>query len=139
MKIISTAFCLAAIAAVGLGAQSGTTETKTKTKIDVKDGKDVTVRGCLAPNPAGGYMLTTTTGDMKYALVTNDDLSKDVGHRIEVKGKAADRGDGKVKIESSVGTTGGETAKTTTEMKGDMAGMHFLGVKSVKTLSSSCM
>jgi hypothetical protein len=139
MKIISTAFCLAAICAVGLGAQSGTTETKTKTKVDVKDGKDVKVEGCLAANPAGGYMLTTTRGDMKYALVTDDDLSKHVGHRMEIKGKAADRGDGKVKIESSVGTTGGETAKTTTEMKGDMAGMHFLGVKSVKMLSSSCM
>ena len=139
MKIISTAFCLAAICAVGLSAQSGTVETKTKTKIDVKDGKDVTVKGCLAANPAGGYTLTTTSGDLKYGLVTDDDLSKHVGQRVEVKGKAADRGDGKVKIESSVGTTGSETAKTTTEMKGDMAGMHLLGVKSVKMLSSSCM
>lgn len=139
MKIIGTAFCLAAICAVGLGAQSGTTETKSKTKIDVKDGKNVTVSGCLAANPGGGYMLTTTGGDMKYALVTDDDLSKHVGHRMEVKGKAADRGDGKVKIKSTVGTTGSETSKTTTEMKGDMAGMRFLGVKSVKMLSSSCM
>ena len=54
---------------------------------------------------------------------------------MEIKGKAADRGDGKVKIESKVGTTGSETAKTTTEMKGDMSGMHLLGVKSVKRLS----
>jgi hypothetical protein len=139
MKIISTAFCLAAICAVGLSAQSGTTETKSKTKIDVKDGKNVTVSGCLAANPAGGYLLTTTGGDRKYALVTDDDLSKHVGHRMEVKGKATDRGDGKVKIESKVGTTGSESAKTTTEMKGDMAGLHFLGVKSVKMLSASCM
>ena len=139
MKIISSAFCIAAICAVGLGAQSGTTETKTKTKVDVKDGKDVTVRGCLAANPAGGYMLTTRVGDMKYALVTNDDLSKDIGHLMEVKGKATDRGDGKVKVESKVGTTGSETSKTTTEMKGDMADMHLLGVKSMKTLSPSCM
>lgn len=139
MKIISSAFCIAALCAVGLGAQSGTTETKTKTKIDVKDGKDVTVSGCLAANPAGGYMLTTTRGDLKYALVTDDDLAKHVGHRLEVKGKATDRGDGKMTVESKVGTTGSETAKTTTEMKGDMAGMHYLGVKSVKMLSSSCM
>jgi hypothetical protein len=130
---------VAAMCVVGLGAQSGTTETKSKTKVEVKDGKDVTVRGCLAVNPAGGYMLTTTRGDMKYALVTDDDLSKDIGHRMEVKGKAADRGDGKVKVESKVGTTGTETATTTTEMKGDMAGMHLLGVKSVKMLSGSCM
>lgn len=139
MKIISSAFCIAAMCAVGLGAQSGTTETKSKTKVEVKDGKDITVRGCLAANPSGGYMLTTTEGALKYALVTNDDLSKDVGHRMEVKGKAADRGDGKVKVESKVGTTGSEPAKTTTEMKGDMAGIHLLGVKSVKMLSSSCM
>jgi hypothetical protein len=139
MKSITTALCVVALAAVGLAAQSQTTETKTKTKVEIKDGKDVTVRGCLAPNPSGGFMLTTTSGDLKYALITDDDLSKDVGHKIEVKGKAADRGDGKVKVESKVGTTGSETAKTTTEMKGDMSGMHLLGVKSIKTLSSSCM
>jgi hypothetical protein len=139
MKSITAAVCVVALSSVGLVAQSQTTETKTKTKVEIKDGKDVTVRGCLAPNPAGGFMLTTTGGDMKYALITDDDLSKDVGHRLEVKGKAADRGDGKVKVESKVGTTGSETAKTTTEMKGDMSGMHLLGVKSIKTLSSSCM
>ena len=139
MKVISTAFCLAAICAVGLGAQSGTTETKTKTKIDVKDGKDVTISGCLAANPGGGYMLTTKSGAMKYALVTDDDLSKHVGHRMEIKGKAADRGDGKVKVESTTGTSGGEKEKSTAEMKGDMPGMHYLGVKSVKMISNSCM
>jgi Protein of unknown function (DUF5818) len=139
MKIISTACFLAAICAAGLGAQSGTTETKTKTKVDVKDGKDITISGCLAANPGGGYMLTTRSGDMKYALVTNDDLSKHIGHRMEVKGKAADRGDGKVKVESSVGTTGSEKEKAKTEMKGDMPGMHYLGVKSVKMISNSCM
>jgi hypothetical protein len=138
MKIIGTAFCLAAICAVGLGAQSGTVETKTKTKIDVKDGKDISIDGCLAANPAGGYLLTTSTGDLKYALVTDDDLSKHVGHRIQVKGKAADRGDGKVKIESTVGTSGGDKAKSTTELKGDMSDMHYLGVKSVKMISKSC-
>jgi hypothetical protein len=139
MKVISTAFCLAAICAVGLGAQSGTTETKTTTKVDVTDGKDVTISGCLAANPGGGYMLTTTRGAMKYALVTDDDLSKHVGHRMEIKGKAADRGDGKVKVESTTGTSGGEKTKSTAEMKGDMPGMHYLGVKSVKMISESCM
>jgi hypothetical protein len=139
MKIISTAFCLAAICAVGLGAQSGTTETKTKTKIDVKDGKNVTITGCLAANPGGGYMLTTTRGEQKYALVTDDDLSKHIGHRMEIKGKAADRGDGKVTIESSTGTSGGDTTKVKTELKGDSADMNYLGVKSVKMISKSCM
>lgn len=143
MKLIGAAFCVAAICAVGLSAQTSTTETKSKTKIEVKDGKNVTVNGCLERNATGGYIITTSRGDMKYALVTDDDLSKHIGHLIEVKGKAADRGDGKVKIESTVGTSGaGKTeAKTesTTELKGDAADMRYLGVKSVKMLSSSCM
>src|SRR3954466_13845985 len=115
MKSINLALCVAAISAVGLGAQSATTETKTKTKIEVKDGKDVTVRGCLAPNPAGGFMLTTTSGDMKYALITDDDLSKDVGHRLEVKGKAAARGGGgRGRKAGERGEGGGARGRTTT-------------------------
>ena len=139
MKLIGTTLCLAAICAVGLGAQSGTTETKTKTKIDVKDGTTITLSGCLASNPGGGYILTTTSGEQKYALVTDDDLSKHVGHRMEIKGKAADRGDGKVKIESTTGTSGGDKTKVSTELKGDSMNMNYLGVKSVKMISKSCM
>jgi hypothetical protein len=138
MKAIFTAFGLAAMFAVGLGAQSGTTETKTKTKIDVKDGKEITVSGCLASNPSGGYMLTTARGEQKYALVTDDDLSKHIGHRMEIKGKAADRGDGKVTIEST-GTSGSDKTKVKTELKGDSPDMNYLGVKSVKMISKSCM
>jgi hypothetical protein len=136
MKLI-TAFCLAACCAVGLGAQSSTTTTKTK--MDVKDGKEISVSGCLDRNPSGGYMLTTTEGSMKYAVVTDDDLSKHVGHRVELKGKAADRGDGKVKVET---TTGKGDDKTTakSEIKGsDMSGMKYLGLKSLKMISKSCM
>jgi hypothetical protein len=144
MKRISTALVLAAACAVGLGARSSTTETKTKTKIDVKDGKSVTVEGCVAANPSGGYMLTNTRGDQKYVLVTDDDLSKHLGHRIEVKGTAADRGDGKVKTESTTETTTGtsgttEKSKVTGEVKGNAADMNYLGVKSFKMLSASCM
>ena len=136
MKLICAAFGLAAMCAVGLDAQSAT--TKTKTKIEVKDGKDITVSGCLENNPGGGYMLTSTTGAMKYAVITDDDLAKHVGHRVELKGKAADRGDGKVKIESTVGS-GDDKTKAKTEVKGDMAGMHYLGMKSLKMISTSCM
>jgi hypothetical protein len=137
MKLICATFGVAAMCAIGLSAQSGTTQTKTK--VEVKDGKNVKISGCLERNPGGGYMLTDREGGMKYALVTNDDLSKHLGHRIEVRGKAADQGDGKVKIDSKVGTSG-DTAETKTEVKGeDMAGMHYLGVKSVKMISASCM
>lgn len=137
MKLICATVGLAAMCAVGLGAQSGTTTTKTK--IDVKDGKEITVSGCLEKNPVGGFMLTTASGGMKYAIVTDDDLQKHVGHRVELKGKAADRGDGKVKIQSEVKNGDGEKAKAKTEMKGDMAGMHYLGMKSLKMISTSCM
>lgn len=137
MKLIYATVALAATCAVGLGAQSGT--TKTKTTVDVKDGKDVTVGGCLERNPGGGYMLTTTGGSMKYAIVTDDDLSKHVGHRVELKGKAADRGDGKVKIETTV-ESGDDKTKAKTEIKGgDMSGMKYLGLKSLKMISTSCM
>jgi len=83
-------------------------------------------------------MLTTVRGEQKYALVTDDDLSKHIGHRMEIKGKAADRGDGKVTIEST-GTSGGDKTKVKTELKGDGPDMNYLGVKSVKMLSKSCM
>ena len=135
MKLICAAFGLAAMCAVGLGAQT----TTTKTKLEVKDGKEITVSGCLERNPSGGYMLTTTQGAMKYAVVTDDDLAKHVGHRVELKGKAADRGDGKVKIESTT-KTGDDKARAKTEIKGeDMAGMKYLGMKSLKMISTSCM
>jgi hypothetical protein len=135
MKLICAAFGLAAMCAVGLGAQT----TTTKTKVEVKDGKDITVSGCLERNPTGGYMLTTTQGALKYAIVTDDDLAKHVGHRVELKGKAADRGDGKVKIESTT-KTGDDKARAKTEIKGeDMAGMKYLGMKSLKMISTSCM
>ena len=70
-------------------------------------------------------------------LVTNEDLSKHVGHRMEMKGKAADRGDGKVKIDSTA-TNGGDKTTVKTELKGDKADMNYLGLKSFKMLSASC-
>ena len=63
---------------------------------------------------------------------------------LEVKGLAADRGDGKVKVESKVGTTGeingvkvdDSKSKQTTEIEG--ANLRYLSVRSVKKLSDSC-
>src|SRR5437879_1298577 len=106
MKLISV-FCLAAICAMGVGAQSSET-TRSKTKVKVDGGRDVTVSGCLARNLDGGYKLTDVQGRMVYALVGGDDLDKHVGHRIEVKGKATDGHDGKVKIETETKTSGDE-------------------------------
>lgn len=133
MKLIGATIAIAVVCAAGLVAQSS--KTKETTKVKVKDGKEVTVVGCVAANPGGGYMITDSAGDMRYALVGDDDVAKHVGHRIEVRGTATDRGDGKVKVESKV-KTDGHTSEAKTTAKGD--GMHFLGVKSIKMIAASC-
>jgi hypothetical protein len=78
-------------------------------------------------------------------LVASDedaDLDDHVGHRVEVKGKAADKGSGKVKIESKseVESTSGDKKKreSKTEVAGDLDGLPFLGVKSIRTLATVC-
>src|SRR5437764_11980460 len=99
MKLIAAAACLSVLCAVGLTAQ---TEHTSKSKISVKDGKDVTVTGCVEPMASGaGFMLTDAADKSgrvhSYVLVSDDvDLSKHVGHRVEIKGMAGDRGAAKV-------------------------------------------
>jgi len=136
MKLIGAAFAIAAMCAAGAAAQTQTTHEEDTKKIEIKDGKKVTVTGCLETNPAGGYMLLDETGDMKYALVTDRDLSKHVGERVAVRGKATDRGDARVKMESKVGTTG-STRDSKAELEGDLD-LRLLGVDSVKRLAKSC-
>jgi hypothetical protein len=136
MKLMSATLCVAALCVAGLGAQSTTETTKSKTKVKVDGGRDVTVSGCLARNLDGGYKITDPRGRTLYALVGGDDLDKHVGHRIEVKGKATDGHDGKVKVETETETSRSEKTKERTELTGDV---HALGVKSVKMIASSCM
>ena len=136
MKLISTTFAVAAMCAAVGAAQTQTTRQEDSQKIEIKDGKKVTVTGCLDASPTGGYMLIDEVGDLKYALVTEKDLEKYLGERVQVRGKATDRGDARVKIESKVGTTG-TTSESKTELKGDLD-LKFLGVDSVKRLSKSC-
>jgi len=132
MKHIITA-CLAALWVTAAAAQT-TETTRTKTKVRVDDGKEVTVSGCVAENPNGGYMLTNNSGGMEYALVGGDDMAKHVGHRVEVKGKATDADHGKVKIESKEKTNRADTTHEKSELKGG----HALSVKSLKMIASSC-
>ena len=142
MKLIGAAFGIAALCAVGAAAQTATVHEHGKEKIEVKDGKKVTVHGCLEQSAGGAYIVTNDEGGLKYELVTEKNLSDDVGHYVSVRGKAADRGDAKVKVESKVGTSGSTSATTTTderkaELKGDL-GLKYLGVDSVKKLAKSC-
>jgi len=146
MKLIASAVVLAAAFSAGLAAQ--TMEQTTKSKITVKDGKDVTVTGCVERTASGtGFMLTDAADKdgrvHSYMLVSDDvDLAKHVGHRVEIKGKAADRGDAKIKTESETKTKveHGDDKEThgKSELKGDLSGLPFLGVKDVKMIAAAC-
>ena len=137
MKLIGATFAAAILCMTGAAAQTQVNHHEDRQKIEIKDGKKVTIAGCLATNREGGYILTDGGGDLKYALVTDKNLDKYLGDRVEVRGKATDRGDAKVKVESKVGTSG-STREAKTELQGDLD-LKFLGVDSVKRLSKSCM
>jgi len=125
--------------AVAVTAQTGTSERKEKTKIEIKDGRDVALTGCLERSSGvTNYVLTDEVGDLKYAVVTDDDLGRYVNRRVEIKGRAADRGDGKVKIERKTEGTSGRETESKVEAKGDTTVLPFLGLKSIKSVGPSC-
>ena len=137
MKLTTLTCCFAIAGAVTLGAQSS--ETTTTTKIEVKNGKDVKVTGCVEAGAQGGYVLTNVANKRgalhDYMLVSdNDDFSKVVGHRVRIEGKAADRDRGTVEI------------KTETKVDGPARDTHskveerapYLGVKHMKMYAASC-
>jgi hypothetical protein len=146
MKLNGPALCLVTVSAAAFGAQ--TSERETKSKIAVKGGKDMLVTGCVEPTASGaGFMLTNAadkTGALhSYMLVSDEaDLSKHVGHRVQISGRAADQGDAKVETETKTKTKveRGDNKEThsKSEMHGDLAGVPFLGVKSVKMIAASC-
>jgi hypothetical protein len=146
-RITTVALALAAMWSTGLTAQTQETQTTTRTKIEIKGGKSVTVIGCLERRSNGDYVLTDSGSGKRrehsqYALVTDQDLSAQVGKRVEIKGKAVTEGKGKVSIESKTKTEveNGQDVETTTrsEGTGDLFDLPILGVRSMKTLSSSC-
>jgi hypothetical protein len=137
MMKITLATCLVVLtAAVSLSAQSS--ETTTKTKIEVKDGKDVKVTGCVEAIPTGGYMLTDVSGKREalhqYVLVSDDDFSKVLGQRVQIEGIVADRKDGKVEIKTETKTEG---AAKDTHAKVEGSG-PYLGVKNMKRIEGTC-
>ena len=141
MKLMSTALAIAAACSIGAAAQTQPIHEQGKQKIEVKDGKKITIHGCLE-RAGNGYIVTDDRGGLKYQLITDKNLSDDVGRLVEVRGKATDRGDAKVKVESKVGTSGSSTTTTTadsgkTELKGNLD-LKYLGVDSVKKLAKSC-
>jgi hypothetical protein len=136
-------FCIASVVLAGGLALSA--QDLPKTTVIVEDGKEMTVTGCVTRAADGGYTLTHAAGKdgvvggyILSRLGDGDDdaldkLKDHVGHRIEVKGKAADRGEGRLRIE-----TDNKRTETKSEVKGDLAGLPFLGVKSTRMLATVC-
>ena len=139
VKLTTLTCCLAVAGAVTLVAQSSTTTTKTK--IQIKDGKDMKVTGCVVADPSGGsrYVLTHVTDKggalHRYNLVSDsDDFSMVIGHRVQIEGKVADREHGKVEITSETKIDGpGKDTHSAAE-----GSAPYLGVKHMKTIAASC-
>lgn len=135
----------AVVLAAGL-VSAQTVEHKSKSKVKVEDGEEVTLTGCVEHSADGSYVLTNAAGkkgaSASYVLAATDDddlddIDQHVGHRVEITGKAADQGKGKIKVETQTeGTTGKTESKS--EVKGDLKGLPFLGVKSLKMVASVC-
>lgn len=137
MKLTTLTCCLTVAGAVALGAQSS--ETTTTTKIEIKNGKDVKVTGCVEAGRDGGYVLTQVDSKRgalhRYVLVSDgDDFSKVVGQRVEIEGKAADIDHGRVEIKTETKVEG--PAKDTQSKVRDSGA--YLGVKHMKTIAASC-
>jgi hypothetical protein len=121
---------------------------KSTTKVSVEDGKNVMLTGCVQRNADGGFTLTNvagkegTFGSYLLAAEDDDDVAKHVGHRVEINGKAADRGKGKITVETKNEKRVGDGDKTKTEskseVKGDLRGLPYLGVKEIRMIASVC-
>jgi hypothetical protein len=135
MKLTTVTGAFAMAAAVTLAAQ--TSETTTKTKIEVKDGKDVKVTGCVESGP-NGYILTDVSDKHealhRYILVSDDNFAKVLGQRVQIEGTVADRKDGKVEIKTETKTEG---AAKDTHAKVETSG-PYLGVKNMKRIEGTC-
>ena len=144
-RLTAVAIGLAAMCTAGLAAQSQETQTTTKTRTEIKGGKNVTMIGCLERRLEGGFILTDVRENSRnehtrYALITSKDLSRHVGERVQIQGKAVANGDGKVSIESKTKTEvengKDQESKTKTEGTSGALDMPFLGVTSMTTISS---
>ena len=134
---------------VGLAAQSAT--IKQETKVEVKDGKDVTVTGCVTRSSDGrGIVLRDVEGadddiSRTYVLVgeEDDDLDRHIGQIVEIRGKATDLDDdARVQVETKTEIdredADDKETETKTAIQGDLIGVPFLGVDSVKTIRNTC-
>lgn len=137
--------CVVVASLVLAGGLVSAQDDRPKTRVIVEDGKEMTLTGCVQRNPDGALTLTNAAGkdgDVRSYILAMlerdeedelDDLKDHVGHRVEIKGKAADRGAGRIRVKTESGKT-----ETKSEVKGDLAGLPFLGVKSARMIASVC-
>ena len=146
-RMTAIAIGLTVVSAGALRAQTQETKTTTKTKVEMKGGKNVTIVGCLERRDNGDYMLTKIrdvrdTDPTRYTLITDDDLTKHVGERVRIEGKTVSAGDGTVSVKADTKTEveSGKDIETKSKTEGTTGTLDipFLGVKSLKTLSPSC-
>jgi hypothetical protein len=113
---------------------------------EMKGGKNITAVGCQERREDGDNMLTSirgvrALGPSRYALVTGD-LANHVGERVRIRGKTVSAGNGTVSVKSETNNEveSGKDLETKLRTEGATGTfeMPFLGVKSLKTLSSSC-
>ena len=142
-----TATALALTLAAGTAAAQST-KVKSETEIEVKNGKEVKLTGCVARSASGtAFLLNNVEGtgaaSRSYILVGDTDFDSHIGHLVEVKGRASNVGDD-AKIEMKTKTkverddADDKETETKTTLEGDLAGVPYLGVKSVKMVRSSC-
>ena len=143
MRLCYTALALVLASGIAIAQD---VDQKSKTKVMVDEGKSTTVTGCIERNADGGFMLTNVAGKDgargSYLLAASDDndlddIHKHVGERVEITGKAADQGKGKLKVETKAEGTSGKT-ESKSEVSGDLKGLPYLGVKSFRVLASVC-
>jgi hypothetical protein len=142
-----SAIALALTFAAGT-ASAQSAKVKSESEVEVKDGKEVKLTGCLARSASGtAFLLNNVEGNgaasRSYILVGAADFDRHVGHLVEVKGKASNIGDDarveiktKTRVERDDADDKETESKTTIE--GDLVGVPYLGVKSVKMLRSTC-
>jgi len=148
MRTILSGFMVALFVAGVAGAQ---TTVEREAEIEVKDGDDVTLTGCLErhPDPTGAtkFQLTNVADEdgrvSSYLLVDEEDeLEEHVGHLVEIEGKAADREDGRIRVDTRTKVEREDapdtTTKTTEETAGDLTGVPILDVDDVRMIRPTC-
>jgi len=141
-----------ALAALTGATAAAQVKTRTETKVEAKGGKEVHLTGCVEPasGPANFMLTDVATSERTPEIVHNyylvgktDDLEKHIGHIMEIDGKALDRGDGKLEIETKTKIerehAPDSKEKTKTEIKGNNGEpLPFLDVTSIKMVRPGC-